>query len=110
MTIQGAENKGDLIKSLTHLQLIPAINSPWYRVHFLSVPYFNRPVQCGVSKGVEDISKRPGLRAGHPKYSHKVVLEVEGSGMAGLGENLRSLWIPVATWACFMGYPGGPKD
>jgi hypothetical protein len=61
-----------------------------------------RPIWHGVSKGVEDGRRMPTLWAGHPRNSHKAVSGmacpqgIKGSGMAGLGETLGSLWIPLA--------------
>jgi hypothetical protein len=55
-----------------------------------------------VSDGVEDSRKLPTRP---PQKRPKAVLGVarpqgiEGSGMAGPGETLRSLWIPLAIWA-----------
>jgi hypothetical protein len=67
----------------------------------------------GVFKGVEDGRRLPALSAGHPKNGCKVVSRaahpqgIEGLGMAGPGETLRSLWIPLAlqAWGEFLRKP-----
>jgi hypothetical protein len=53
-------------------------------------------VRRGLSEGVEDGGRQPALWAGHPENSHKAVSGVarlsgvEGSGIAGPGDTLRS--------------------
>jgi hypothetical protein len=61
-----------------------------------------RPVQRGVSKGVEDNPKPPALWAGYLRNGRKALLGVahrqgiKGSGMVCPGETLGSLWISLA--------------
>jgi hypothetical protein len=60
-----------------------------------------------VSKRVEDGRRPPTLRVSHPRNCPKAVSGVarpqgvKGLGIAGPGETLGSLWIPLATWVCF---------
>tara|TARA_B110001454_G_scaffold208706_1_gene221486 strand:+ start:311 stop:571 length:261 start_codon:yes stop_codon:yes gene_type:complete len=69
--------------------------------------FFIRPVQRGVSKGVEDGCRLPTLQAGRPRNRHKAVLGVahpqgiKGLSIAGQGETLGSLWILLAIRAYF---------
>jgi hypothetical protein len=70
----------------------------WQGIEFVAI----RSVQRGVSKGVEDGHRPLALLAGHTRKGRKAVSGmahpqgVEGLGMAGPGETLRSLWIPLA--------------
>jgi hypothetical protein len=63
--------------------------------------HITRPVRRGVSKGVEDGRRLPALQASYPRNDHKAVSRVacpqgiEQSRMAGLGETLKSPWIPL---------------
>jgi hypothetical protein len=66
----------------------------------------SRHVRRGVSKRVEDGRRPPALGANQPRNDCKAVFGmarpqgVEGSSMSGLGETLRSPWIPLAIRAC----------
>jgi hypothetical protein len=61
-----------------------------------------RGVGRGESKGVGDDHRSPALQAGYLRNGHKAVSgvarlqDVEGQGMAGPGETLRSPWPPLA--------------